>query len=80
LNPEARLMQATSDYEITAAILRALETDPLLPRYAVQVTVQSGWIVLAGEVHRPMQRWVAEADARCLPGVAGVDNRIIVRS
>ena len=72
-------METASDCEITAAILRALETDPLLPRHAVRVTVRSGWIVLVGEVHRPVQRWAAEADARRQRGVIGVDNQIVLR-
>ena len=68
-----------TDCEIAAAIRQALESDPLLPRYAVQVTVQSGWIVLAGEVHSPLQRWAAQADVRRVAGVVGLESRIIVR-
>lgn len=68
-----------SDSDLERAITRALNSDPLLPCNAIRATVRSGWAVLFGEVSRPLHRWAAEADIRRVPGVAGVDNRIVVR-
>lgn len=72
-------MQLVSDFEIQRAITRALNADPLVAGHGVRATVRSGWAVLLGEVTRPLHRWAAEADIRRVPGVAGVENRIVVR-
>lgn len=72
-------MRPVSDFEIECRIVRALSSDPLLAGHGVRATVRSGWAVLLGEVTRPLHRWAAEADIRCVPGVAGVENRIVVR-
>jgi osmotically-inducible protein OsmY len=73
-------MPAVSDIQIANSAERSLSGDPLLPKGRVAVFVRAGWITLTGEVPRDIHRWTAEADVRHLPGVAGVENRIVVRA
>ena len=42
----------TADDEIAKRAVKILEWYDLIPRHAIQVTVQRGWIMLSGEVTR----------------------------
>jgi osmotically-inducible protein OsmY len=65
-----------SDERIKLAIMTALHWDLAVPRDRVQVSVDRGWVTLTGRVKRDYERSRAEADARTIPGVAGVTNRL----
>jgi osmotically-inducible protein OsmY len=67
------------DDEITAAILERLAWDVCVPRDAVQVGVEQGWVTLAGEVDWHYQREAAEQDVRRLHGVTGVSNQVSLK-
>jgi osmotically-inducible protein OsmY len=68
--------QGRSDERIKLAIMTALHWDLAVPRDRVQVNVNRGWVTLTGQVKRDYERSRAEADARAIPGVAGVTNRL----
>jgi osmotically-inducible protein OsmY len=68
------------DGDIAAAIVDRLAWDVSVPRDAVKVGVESGWITLTGEVDWNYQRKAAEQDVRRLHGVVGVSNQITLKS
>ncbi len=65
-------------FDLRAEVLNALHWNLAIPRHAVSVAVNGGWVTLAGSVDRAYARSYAEADARRIPGVVGVRNEIIV--
>lgn len=65
-----------SEERIKLAVMTALHWDLAVPRDRVQVSVEGGWVTLTGQVERDYERSRAEADARTIPGVAGVTNRL----
>ncbi len=64
--------------DVQTKVLNALHWDLAVPRHSVKVEVKDGWVTMSGVVGRPYQRGCAESDARQVPGVAGVTNRIRV--
>jgi osmotically-inducible protein OsmY len=77
---EVRLLDRDrrEDAEIRGAALQRLEWDSEIPRDAIQVSVEDGWVTLDGAVAFPFQsdeafNWVAS-----LHGVTGVTNAIRV--
>ncbi len=68
--------QGRADERIKLAIMTALHWDLAVPRDRVQVSVDRGWVTLTGQVKRDYEKSRAEADARTVPGVAGVTNRL----
>ena len=69
-----------SDNDIAAAVLNRLDWDVAVPRAAVKVKVESGWITLSGEVDWNFQREAAVQDVRRLLGVLGVSNQIAIKA
>jgi osmotically-inducible protein OsmY len=51
----------------------------LVPKGAINVLVQDGWITLSGNVEWYYQRKAAEEDVRKLSGVHGVNNKIAIQ-
>jgi osmotically-inducible protein OsmY len=68
-----------SDADIAAAVVNRLEWDVCVPRDAVEVKVEDGWITLSGEVDWNFQRAAAAQDVRRLLGVTGVTNQITLK-
>jgi osmotically-inducible protein OsmY len=68
------------DSDIAAAIVDRLAWDVSVPRDAVKVGVEAGWITLTGEVDWNYQRKAAEQDVRRLHGVVGVSNQVTLKS
>jgi osmotically-inducible protein OsmY len=68
-----------SDDDIAAAILDRLAWNVSVPRDAVQVRVEQGWVTLTGEVGWHYQREAAEQDVRRLHGVVGVSNQVSMK-
>jgi osmotically-inducible protein OsmY len=56
--------------------LNALHWDLAVPRDRLNVDVENGWVTVSGLVDLPYQRSCAESDAKSVPGVVGVTNRI----
>jgi osmotically-inducible protein OsmY len=72
-------MQSRSD-EVRMRVLNALHWDYAVPRHRLEVEVENGWVTMSGQVDLPYQRSCAEFDARNVPGVVGVINRISLAS
>jgi osmotically-inducible protein OsmY len=68
-----------TDAEIAAAIVRALESDALMPAESLDSTVSNGWVTLKGEVEWQYQKEDVERVVHRLAGVRGVTDLIAVR-
>ena len=62
--------------EMRARVLNAIYWDLAVPRDRLNVNVENGWVTVSGLVDLPYQRSCAESDAKSVPGVVGVTNRI----
>lgn len=69
-----------ADDEIAKRCLNVLEWDAMLPKDAVKIRIEKGWIDLDGSVQWHFQRDAAEKSVRKLKGVVGVNNRIEVKA
>jgi osmotically-inducible protein OsmY len=68
-----------NDEEIAAAAIDRLAWDVSVPRDAVKVKVEKGWVTLTGQVDWHYQHEAAQQDVRRLWGVVGVSNLIAIR-
>src|SRR5688572_1431425 len=68
------------DERIAKAAADALHFNVSVPKDMVTVTVDGGWITLAGEVPWNFQRRAAEKAVRVLHGVKGVINLIAIKA
>jgi len=68
-----------SDDAIAAQVANVLDWDALLPKGAVKVKVEKGWVTLTGDLEWAYQRIAAESGLRRLHGVRGVTNLIMIR-
>jgi len=68
-----------SDEDIAAAAVERLGWDSSVPRDAVEVRVERGWVTLSGEVDWNFQRDLAGKDIGALHGVVGVSNRLVIK-
>jgi osmotically-inducible protein OsmY len=62
--------------EMRVRVLNALHWDLAVPRDRLNVDVENGWVTVSGMVDLPYQKSCAESDAKGVPGVVGVTNRI----
>lgn len=78
---EVRLFGAKSmaDDEIAKRALYTINWNTTVPKNAVLVKVQQGWVTLTGEVGWQYQRTAAAEAVRNLDGVLGVNNCIEVK-
>ena len=67
---------ATADDEIARRVLEVLRWNTTVPDDRVKVTVQNGWVTLAGSVEWNYQRESASRALQGLAGVRGVANTI----
>ncbi|NML10320.1 BON domain-containing protein [Sphingobium sp. AR-3-1] len=67
------------DDDIAAAAIDRLAWDVSVPRDAIKVQVEKGWITLTGEVDWHYQRDSAEQDIRRLLGVIGMSDQITIK-
>lgn len=68
------------DEEIAAAAVAHLQWSSLVPKDAVKVTVQDGWITLTGTVDWHFEAEGAADAVRTLWGVRGISNDITVKT
>jgi len=68
-----------NDDEIAQRAVSILAWDSLLPRDAIRVKVEDGWVTLTGQLDWNYQREVAAEDVHKLGGVLGVVNNIALR-
>ena len=76
---EVRLGTKRTDPEIAREAVQALETNFSVPDGRIKVGVRDGVVTLEGTVDWAFQRESAEASARSLAGVRGIDNHIQVK-
>jgi osmotically-inducible protein OsmY len=67
-----------NDTELEAAAGEAIEWLTTIPREAVKLRAEKGWLILEGEVETPHQARRVEEVLRELPGVRGVRNGLSV--
>jgi osmotically-inducible protein OsmY len=68
-----------TDAEIAAAVINGLAWSVNIPRDAVKVVVEQGWVTLEGALEWQYQKDHAEALVRNFLGVRGISNRIHVK-
>jgi osmotically-inducible protein OsmY len=68
-----------SDDEIAQRALNILKWSVQVPAESIQVTVEKGWITLAGAVQWQYQRRATESAVRKLSGLRGVTNLIEIQ-
>lgn len=73
--PEAAV--PSNDLALIAAVRAAVERQTSLQNIEVQVS--DGRVTLTGSVATPVEKDVAEAAAKGVPGVRGVDNQLMVK-
>ena len=69
-----------TDADVARAAENVLEWTTYVPKDAVKVMVEAGWITLSGDVDWGFQREAAGAAVRYLMGVKGVSNDIGIRA
>ena len=67
------------DVDLAQAALHALDWNAFVPKDAVKVVVNSGYITLTGEVDWAYQRAAALGAIRNLIGIVGINNEITLR-
>jgi osmotically-inducible protein OsmY len=67
------------DAAIAAAAIERLSWNVSVPRDAITVSVEKGWVALSGEVDWWYQKDAAEQDVRRLWGVVGVSNQVTIK-
>lgn len=68
-----------TDADIATAAESALRWHALVPEDRIKVTVEKGWVTLAGDVEWDFQRQSAFKAVRSLTGVVGVSNSIALK-
>lgn len=68
------------DDEIAQAALHRMSSDIAIPKDAVKVKVQKGWVTLTGEVEWHYQKDAAAREVRSLAGVTSVSNNVTVKA
>lgn len=67
------------DEEIAAAAVNRLAWNSSVPKDAVKIKVEKGWVTLTGTVEWNYQKTSAVNDIRWLSGVVGVSNNIMIK-
>jgi osmotically-inducible protein OsmY len=68
-----------SDDEIATAAVDRLAWDVTVPRDAVKIRVENGWVTLTGEVEWHYQKDNAAKNIRPLFGVIGISDQVTIR-
>lgn len=68
------------DRDIAQAALSALKWHVWVPKDAIKVKVEQGWLTLEGKVDYKFQQMAAEDAVQNLTGVIGVSNAITIKS
>ena len=68
-----------TDEDIAADAINRLAWDVYVPRDAIKVKVEKGWITLSGEVDWNYEKVAAKDELRRLTGVLGVSDQITIK-
>lgn len=79
LQVELHPSMVRSDEDIAAAAAMRLEWEVSVPRDAVKIQVENGWVTLTGEVDWSYQKDAAERHMHGLYGVVGVLNETTIK-
>ncbi|MET0208853.1 MAG: BON domain-containing protein [Burkholderiaceae bacterium] len=71
---------ARTDADIARSAENVIEWMTYLPKDAVKVMVEHGWITLTGQVDWAFQKEGAESGVRSLMGVTGVSDQIVLKA
>ncbi len=74
------LVHQRDDQDIAQAALNALKWHVWVPKDAIKVKVQQGWVTLEGTVDYKFQQTAAEKAVQDLTGVIGVSNLISLKA
>ncbi len=74
------LVHQRDDQDIAQAALNALKWHVWVPKDAIKVKVQQGWVTLEGTVDYKFQQTAAEEAVQDLTGVIGVSNLISLKA
>ncbi len=69
-----------TDADIARSAENVVEWMTYLPKDAVKVLVENGWITLSGQVDWAFQKEGAESGVRSLMGVTGVSDQIVLKA
>jgi osmotically-inducible protein OsmY len=78
------LPTSNMDDELRLKVARAIYGHPALQKYAIdpqapiRIVVKNGHVVLAGAVDSPMDKQIAEMQAKSVPGVFSVEDELVV--
>lgn len=67
------------DRALEGRVRRALELHPYTDHYEIRVSARAGTVTLTGLVDSAFEKVEAETTTSAIPGVAGVENRLVVR-
>ena len=67
------------DADIARSAESALQWTTFLPKDAIRIKVEAGWVTLTGDVNWEYQRQSASAAVRYLMGVTGVSDQIAIK-
>jgi osmotically-inducible protein OsmY len=67
------------DADVAAAALERLAWDVSVPRNAIGLEVEGGWVTMTGTVDWHFQREAAEQAIRPLAGVVGISNQVVIK-
>ena len=68
-----------TDADIAAAAVDRMSWDVSIPKDAIKVKVEGGWVTLTGEVDWYYQKEAASQELRYLSGVTGLSDQITIR-
>ena len=71
---------AQREHDLIVAVRRALAARAIVPPNAIKVAATESYVTLTGEVEWACQRWAALEAVAAVPGVADVQDRIVVSS
>ncbi len=67
------------DDDIAAAALNRLAWDASVPRDAIHLEVEKGWVTMTGNVNWHFQKDAAERAIRPLVGVVGISDQVVIK-
>lgn len=68
-----------TDAEIARSVDNVLQWTTYLPKDAVKIKVESGWVTLSGELVWEFQRQTAVSAVRYLMGVKGINDQLVIK-
>jgi osmotically-inducible protein OsmY len=66
------------DHELEASALAGLDANRLVPKGAISIKVDDGWVTMDGNVHTPFERQAAEHVIKHLRGLRGFSDNVTV--